>query len=61
MSESVHAPHPVKQPNLTRKFPMTDMPTGLMATWSTALGHFSPYSVAKVWAALTAAALFSAL
>ncbi len=40
---------------------MTDMPTGLMATWSTALGHFSPYSVAKVWAALTAAALFSAL
>ncbi|MDF2739705.1 MAG: hypothetical protein K0S88_1072 [Actinomycetia bacterium] len=25
-------PHPVKEPNLTRKFPLTDMPTGLMAT-----------------------------
>jgi hypothetical protein len=24
-------PHPVKQPNLTRKFPLTDMPTRLMA------------------------------
>lgn len=24
-------PHPVKQPNLTRKFPLTDMPIGLMA------------------------------
>jgi hypothetical protein len=24
-------PTPVKQPNLTRKFPVTDMPTGLMA------------------------------
>jgi hypothetical protein len=28
MSESIHAPHPVKQPNLARKFPLTDMPTG---------------------------------
>jgi hypothetical protein len=27
---------------------------------TTALGHFAPYSVAKVWAALTAAALSSA-
>ena len=34
MSESVHAPQPVKQPNLTRKFPLTDPPTGLMAAWS---------------------------
>jgi hypothetical protein len=24
-------PHPGKQPNLTRKFPLTEMPTGLMA------------------------------
>lgn len=24
MSESIHAPHPVKQPNLTGKFPLTD-------------------------------------
>jgi hypothetical protein len=31
MSEAIDAPHPVKQPNLTRKFPLTDMPTGLMA------------------------------
>lgn len=31
MSESIHAPHPVKQPNPTRKVPLTDMPTGLMA------------------------------
>jgi hypothetical protein len=29
--------------------------------FATALGHFAPYSVAKVWAALTAAALLSAL
>ncbi len=30
MSESIHAP-PVKQPNPPRKFPLTDMPTGLMS------------------------------
>jgi hypothetical protein len=35
MSESIHAP--VKQPNLTRKFPLTDMPTGLMAALVTRL------------------------
>jgi len=35
MSESVHAP--VTQPNLTRKFPLTDMPTGLMAALVTRL------------------------
>jgi hypothetical protein len=29
MSESIHPP--VKQPNLTRTFAVTDMPTGLMA------------------------------
>jgi hypothetical protein len=29
MSESTHAPHPVKQPDLTLKFPVTDVPTGL--------------------------------
>ena len=34
MSESIHAPHPLTQPNLTRKFPLTDMPTGLLAAWS---------------------------
>ena len=32
MSESVHAPPPVRQPNQTLKSPLTDMPTGLMAT-----------------------------
>lgn len=31
MSEPIHVPHSVKQPNLTRKIPLTDMPTGLMA------------------------------
>jgi hypothetical protein len=30
-------PHPVKQPNLTRKFPLTDLPTGLMAARSRGL------------------------
>ncbi len=30
-------PHSVKQPNLTRKFPLTDMPTGLMAALVTRL------------------------
>jgi hypothetical protein len=29
--------HPVKQPGLTRKFPLTDMPTGLMAALVTRL------------------------
>ena len=29
--------HPVKQPNLTRKFPLSDMPTGLMAALVTRL------------------------
>jgi hypothetical protein len=29
MFESIHAP--VRQPNLTRKFPLTDISTGLMA------------------------------
>jgi hypothetical protein len=35
-------PHPVKQPNLTptRKFPLTDMPTGLMAAWSRGADEF---------------------
>jgi hypothetical protein len=37
MSKSVHAPYPVKQPNLTRKFPLSDMPTGLMAALVTRL------------------------
>ena len=37
MSESSHAPHPVKQPNLTRKSPLTDMPTGLRAALSRGL------------------------
>ena len=36
MAESVHAP-PVKQPNLTRRFPLSDMPTGLMAALVTPL------------------------
>jgi hypothetical protein len=27
-------PHPVKQPNLARKFPLTDLPNGLVAAWS---------------------------
>jgi hypothetical protein len=35
MSESIHAP--VTQPDLTRKFPLTDMPTGLMAAGSRGL------------------------
>ena len=30
-------PHPVKQPTLTQKFPLTDMPTGLMAALATRL------------------------
>jgi hypothetical protein len=42
MHESVHAPHPVKQPNLTRKFPLTDMPTGLMAALVTRLADHLP-------------------
>jgi hypothetical protein len=29
--------HPVKQPDLTRKFPLSDMPTGLMAALVTRL------------------------
>jgi hypothetical protein len=29
---------PVKQPNLTRRFPLSDMPTGLMAALVTPLG-----------------------
>jgi hypothetical protein len=37
MSESVHAPHPVKEPNLSRKFPLSDMPTGLLAALVTPL------------------------
>jgi hypothetical protein len=32
MSEPVHAP--VTQPNLIRKFPLVDMPAGLMAAGS---------------------------
>jgi hypothetical protein len=39
MPESIHAPHPVKQPDLTRKFPLTDMPTGLMAALVTRLAR----------------------
>ncbi len=35
-------PHPVKQPNLTRKFPLTDMPTGLMAALVTRLADRLP-------------------
>ncbi len=34
--------HPVKQPNLTRKFPLTDMPTGLMAALVTRLADHLP-------------------
>jgi hypothetical protein len=29
--------HPVKEPNLTRKFPLSDMPTGLLAALVTPL------------------------
>ena len=35
-------PHPVKQPNLTRKFPLTDMPTGLMAALDSRPGFAAP-------------------
>jgi hypothetical protein len=34
--------HPVKQPNLTRKFPLTDMPTGLMDALAHRLGPLRP-------------------
>jgi hypothetical protein len=37
MQQRLHAPHPVKQLNLTLKFPLTDMPTGLMAALVTRL------------------------
>jgi hypothetical protein len=35
-------PRPVKQPNLTRKFPLTDMPTGLTAALVTVLADHLP-------------------
>jgi hypothetical protein len=42
MSESVPAPPPRQQPNLARKFPLTDMPTGLMAALATRLADRLP-------------------
>ncbi len=35
-------PHPVRQPDLTRKLPLTDMPTGLMAALVTQLADHLP-------------------
>ncbi len=48
MSESIHAPHPVKQPSLTRKFPLTDMPAGLMASLVTRFAETRAFAAGAV-------------